>query len=139
MQGGPIHRVSGAAPPGRPVPRRRRRRQPGPPLQPRGAVDGVNAQRGGQPDALQRLQPVAAQHVPVPDGQADHGDARAGPRPPDGHKAVQDTDAADAARPDGQIRRLPHGRIPLGDQRNRRGPRVHRVRGPHLINQPRHI
>ena len=46
----------------------------------RGGAPGGHAERGGLAHAVLGLQPVAAQHVPVPDGQADHGHARAGAR-----------------------------------------------------------
>ena len=47
-------------------------------LQPRRDQLRCYAERGGFADTIFRLQPVAPQHVPVPDGQADHGNALAG-------------------------------------------------------------
>ena len=47
-------------------------------VQPQGDWLQCNAERGCLADALLGLQPVPAQHVPVPDGQADHGHALAG-------------------------------------------------------------
>lgn len=60
------------------MPRWRQRRLAGPALHARGARHQQHALGGGKLHALLGLQPVAAQHVPVPDGQADHGHARHG-------------------------------------------------------------
>ena len=60
------------------VPRRCSRGVAGPALLPRRARAWRHAEHRGVADALLGLQPEPAQHVSVPDGQADHGHACAG-------------------------------------------------------------
>jgi hypothetical protein len=102
------HRIVGAGVHVGAVSGRRRRRQRGARLHARGNGSDGDAERHRVVHAVERLQPEPAEHVPVPDGEADHGSAHALVLLPPGHQAVPATDAAAAHRAHRRVRPVRH-------------------------------